>query len=70
VSVTRIALLGLGLFALGCVAVPWLVFREIQWHRRQRWMGHYEQPVEPWRPDEDDEVNGLAMWAEADAHAR
>ena len=63
--------LGLGALALGVVAIPWLIFREVQWHRRQRFMGHYEQPVEHDALsllNEDVEAELLAEWAEAGSH--
>lgn len=43
--------LGAGLVVVGCIAVPWLLYREVQWRKRQRFMFRYAQPVEPWAGD-------------------
>lgn len=56
---------GAGLLVAGLVVVPWLLYRDVQWRNRQRFMGRYAQPVEPWA----DEGIHLAESAEAGARA-
>lgn len=57
--------LGLGVLAVATVAVPWLLYRDVQWRRRARWIGGYEQPAEPWVR----EAERQASYAEAGARA-
>jgi len=60
---TVVLVTGLGLLAMSAVAAPWLLCRRWQWRTRERWFGHYDQPVDPWA--EGDE---LAANAEAGGH--
>lgn len=57
----RDRLLLAGLICCAPLALGWLVYRNVQWSRRKRFHGTYEQPTDP-RPvvDLDDEY----LWAE------
>jgi hypothetical protein len=56
--VRRELVVGMLALAVAPIACAWLLYREVQWRRRKRWMGHYEQPVEGWAMAEHAEAGG------------